>query len=39
MNGLFIANTKVPPLIATLATQQILLGLGYIISEGNLYMG
>lgn len=34
MNGLFIANTKVPPLIATLATQQILLGLGYIISEG-----
>ena len=34
MNGVFIANTKVPPLIATLAMQQILLGLGYIISKG-----
>jgi len=33
-NGLFISNTKVPPLIATLATQQILSGLGYIISSG-----
>ena len=34
INGLFIANTKVPPLIATLAMQQILKGLGYIISSG-----
>jgi ribose/xylose/arabinose/galactoside ABC-type transport system permease subunit len=34
LNGLFISNTKVPPLIATLATQQILTGLGYIISAG-----
>lgn len=33
-NGLFIANTKVPPLIATLAMQQILTGLGYVISKG-----
>lgn len=34
LNGLFISNTKVPPLIATLAMQQILTGLGYIISSG-----
>ena len=34
INGLFISNTKVPPLIATLAMQQILIGLGYIISRG-----
>jgi len=34
INGLFISNTKVPPLIATLAMQQILNGLGYIISRG-----
>ncbi len=34
LNGLFIANTRVPPLIATLAMQQILTGLGYIISQG-----
>ncbi len=33
-NGVFIANTKVPPLVATVATQQILLGLGYVISGG-----
>lgn len=33
-NGLFIANTKVPPLIATLAMQQILTGFGYVISKG-----
>lgn len=32
-NGIFISNTHVP-LIATLATQQILRGLAYIISEG-----
>ena len=34
LNGLFIANTHVPPLIATLAMQQILKGCGYIISAG-----
>lgn len=34
LNGLFIANTRVPPLIATLAMQQILTGMGYIISRG-----
>ena len=34
VNGVFIANTKVPPLIATLAMQQILKGLGYVISLG-----
>lgn len=34
VNGLFISNTKVPPLIATLAMQQVLTGLGYIISGG-----
>lgn len=34
LNGLFISNTKVPPLIATLAMQQILTGTGYIISGG-----
>lgn len=34
INGLFIANTQVPPLIATLAMQQILRGVAYIISGG-----
>ncbi|MCK9482588.1 MAG: ABC transporter permease [Sphaerochaetaceae bacterium] len=34
LNGLFIANVKVSPLIATLAMQQILKGLGYVISKG-----
>lgn len=34
LNGLFISTTRVPPLIATLAMQQILTGLGYIISRG-----
>jgi ribose/xylose/arabinose/galactoside ABC-type transport system permease subunit len=34
LNGLFISNTRVPPLIATLAMQQVLTGLGYIISQG-----
>lgn len=34
VNGLFISSTKVPPLIATLATQRILTGAAYIISEG-----
>lgn len=34
INGVFIANTHVPPLIATLAMQQILKGFAYIISGG-----
>jgi len=34
LNGLFISCTRVPPLIATLAMQQIITGLGYIISKG-----
>ena len=34
INGIFISNTHVPPLIATLATQQILRGAAYIISRG-----
>lgn len=34
INGIFIFNTHVPPLIATLATQQILRGAAYIISRG-----
>lgn len=34
LNGLFISNTHVPPLIATLATQRIITGLAYIISGG-----
>ena len=34
INGIFISSTKVPPLIATLATQRILSGFAYIISEG-----
>ena len=34
INGVFIANTKVPPLVATLAMQQILKGSGYVISLG-----
>ncbi len=34
VNGLFIANTGVPSLIATLAMQQVLTGMGYIISRG-----
>lgn len=38
LNGIFISSTKVPPLIATLATQQLLLGTGYIVSSGrNIY--
>lgn len=37
-NGLFISTTRVPPLIATLATQQLLLGVGFIVSSGrNIY--
>lgn len=34
INGLFISYTMVPPLIATLATQRILSGISYIISDG-----
>ena len=34
LNGLFISYTHVPPLIATLATQQILKGFAYTISQG-----
>ena len=34
VNGLFISFTKVPPIIATLAMQQILTGFAYLISSG-----
>ena len=34
LNGLFISRSGVPPLIATLATQQVLRGFAYIISGG-----
>ncbi len=38
LNGMFIAFTLVPPLIATLGMMQVLQGLGYIISSGkNIY--
>lgn len=34
LNGLFISSTGVPPMIATLAMQQVLNGLSYILSSG-----
>lgn len=34
INGLFISYTHVPPLIATLAMQQVLRGMAYIMSGG-----
>lgn len=38
LNGLFISTTRVPPLIATLATMQLLSGVGFIVSSGrNIY--
>lgn len=38
LNGLFISSTRVPPLIATLAMQQALTGIGFLISSGrNIY--
>ncbi len=38
LNGLFISTTRVPPLIATLAMQQVLLGIAFIVSSGrNIY--
>lgn len=34
VNGVFISSTKVPPMIATLAMQQVIRGIGYILSGG-----
>lgn len=39
VNGVLITKANIPPLIATLATQNILYGFAYIICEGQLIHG